>query len=92
MDELLYLQDISAARQEIEAAGGRITQILGPHVLVANLPQQVDVSSLKAVSREPVVQLDSEESALATAWKTFREKPPQKQKPRSWDTPGFQGP
>jgi hypothetical protein len=92
MDQLLFTQDTRAASLEIEAHGGRVTQILGPHVLVANLPPQLETSALKSVTLKPAVKLNEEEVSLVSAWQAFQDKPPEKQKPMSWDTPGFEAP
>ena len=93
---LLYTKDAAAARQEVEARGGRVTQQFTDRVIVVVFPDSVDPQSLTTASTTAPPDLDTLSQVTVNAWASLRNKrdsgAPNPTKGLSWDAPGFQPP
>lgn len=85
---LLYTDNETRTREEIARAGGRVTHVLTPSVLVADLP---DGAELETGTTERPAGLDAMSAKVANAWKASRSKPESKES-IPWDTPGYEPP
>jgi hypothetical protein len=85
---LLFTEDLSAARLEIDRAGGRVLHVLTPSVVVAELPQGAALST--CTTARPA-DLDPASARLADAWDaSARAISPGEGLP--WDSPGKEPP
>ena len=85
---LRFTRDLSAATAEIARAGGRVLQVLTPSVLVAELPDDVELAASTGVRP---TDLDEMSARLSDAWETSKsKKAPTEILP--WDTPGKEPP
>ncbi len=93
---LLFTDDINSARQELDALGAQITQEFTKNVLVANLPDNVSLNDLRAVTTTQPEQLDEVSTLAATAWLNLQrksiERSPSSRDGIRWDTPGYEPP
>ncbi len=99
-DTLLFTNDIKAAIKEIQNIGGRISQEFTNHVFVANLPDSIDIKSLRFSSTKPKSKLDSKSELLSKSWNNLVDKSKNRSISRSisqteglkWDAEGYSTP
>ena len=85
---LLFTHDVSAARAEIDRAGGRLLHVLTPSVVVAELPEATPLSACTTVRP---ADLDPASARLADAWEaSMGKRSPTEGLP--WDAPGKEPP
>ncbi|HTE26668.1 RICIN domain-containing protein [Flavitalea sp.] len=93
---LLFTKDINAAREELDNLGAQITQQFTDQVFVANLPDEVKETKLKASSTKQPNDLDEISKIAAEAWKNLQKKATDRsadsEEGIKWDTPGFEPP
>jgi hypothetical protein len=71
---LLFTDDIEGAKDEIDAAGGRVTQQFTDRVFAADLPDRVDPEALERSTTEPPDTLDDVSRLAAAAWESLQDK------------------
>jgi hypothetical protein len=98
LEILVYATDPAQARDEVAAAGGRVSHVLTDHLWVVELPDGVSVLSLSGLSPARPERLEGTERVVAEAWITRvgAESTPEaraaqvEERPSTgWDTPGF---
>ncbi len=94
---LLFTQNVQEAKKEIVAHGGYVTHQFTDRVMVANLPESVNLQSLQHSTTTPPSSLDSASQLAADAWNNLQAKKRQAPAPNpteglSWDAPGFEPP
>jgi Tectonin domain len=95
VEVILSIQDLSAARAEIEARGGSIRHVLTERMIVAALPPKVATARLRHASPvDPAKVGDLEQRLLRSL--QLKHKPraraARRLSVRAWDTPGFEPP
>jgi hypothetical protein len=88
-DVLLYTNDETRTRDEIARAGGHVTHVLTPSVLVAELP---DGTTLVSATTERPENLDAASTQVADAWHVARAKRESAPENIPWDAPGYEPP
>ncbi len=68
---LFFTEDYSKALQEIEEAGGYVTQKFTNIVFAASLPEGFDTGTLKHAATEPAGQLDEISALMAEGWNSY---------------------
>lgn len=99
-DTLLFTKDAEKARAEIEAAGGHVTHVFTPSVLVTALPDEVAATSFSAAETAPFEGLDEISQMAAEGWLGLDAEAglesavagAETAEGIQWDTPGFQSP
>lgn len=94
-DILLFTQNIEAAKAEIEASDGRITQKFSSEVFVAHVPQSLDIKSLQSSKTSPHRELRAKEKVAVEAWLASvkdKETVAPETEGLPWDSPGYQAP
>jgi hypothetical protein len=97
---LRYTNEERAAKAEIEGFGGKILHQLSPTAFIAEVPDALELSKLKASSAEPLAEPDASTRLAVEAWKArTAPKPESAEAGRqaateglAWDTPGYQSP
>ena len=94
---LMFTNEESASKREIERAGGRIIHRLTSRVIAAELPGALDPSQLKASFVHPPADLDAVSRMAVEAWKAHDHKKrqgagPDPKEGLPWDAPGHEPP
>jgi hypothetical protein len=85
---LLFTRAIAAATAEVARVGGRVLQVLTPSVLVAELPDDVELAASTDVRP---ADLDGTSARLSDAWEIAKSKKvPNEVLP--WETPRKESP
>ncbi len=85
---VLFTHDLSAARLQIDRAGGRVLHVLTPSVVVAELPEG---AALGACTKVRPPDLDAASARLADAWDASV-KTPSAAEGLPWDSAGKEPP
>jgi hypothetical protein len=93
---LLFSKYIEKAQEEIVRGGGKVA-MRNSSVLVARLPESLDINTLKYSATDPasIGELDSETQQFVDDWKALNEAPersPTVVEGLRWDTPGYEAP
>jgi hypothetical protein len=94
---LLFTENFTKALEEIEAAGGHVTQKFTDIVFVADLPDGFAVKKLEYAATKSTDKLDDVSALMVKAWKGLQTKQRAAAKtpieePIPWDAEGFQHP
>ena len=101
IDYLVYASHLDRAKEEVTAAGGHLTHVLTPHLLVITLPDGIDVDSLQTVSEGLPQSMEPLEHVLAEGWTSrfgaessvlARLEEAAAAPAIPWDSPGFEPP
>lgn len=88
-EQLLYTNDPERARAEVERCGGHVRQVFTPHVFVADVP---DDAQLTASTPDAPPDLDERSRLMVDAWRSRASKRGDPMEGIPWDTPGFEPP
>lgn len=95
---LLYTKDKVRARNEIRQVKGQISQEFTDELIVAQLPDEFNVSALQSSTSTIPAKLNKKSQLALGAWaasiekSSYKELAPNKNQGLSWDTPGYQTP
>jgi len=93
---LLHTSNLSEAKEEIAAKGGRVTQILSPSILLATFPEDFDKGKLNLSTHDIPDGIDGKSRLAVQAWRSrVNRVPSDKEKETDglpWDTEGFEAP